>query len=164
MSKNINLKNNFKEELKLKPENKYSEYLQREREKIKKGISEALESCDLKLTQLQITDDGYVVDAAITQYMDEDLLLTELCRRVENLEFDGYMIVDTMFLSWKVSMVLAPITEASMDDFAWNYIMCYLPFENEVKSLALSMGVLERIIEPLGDSVRAEYDKMVDAL
>lgn len=144
--------------------NKYSEYLQRERDKIKGEISEALKSCDLELTKLQITDDGYVVDAVAEQYLGEYIPFDEMCRRVERLEFDNYMVVDTTFLSWKVSIVLAPITEDSMNDFVWNYIMYYLPFENEVKSLSMAMGVLERIIEPFEDDIGEEYDKLVSAL
>lgn len=142
----------------------YAEQLQKERMRIRDDIAHALSHHGLNLAQLQIADDGYVVDAMLKASRSPKTTFNELCKRVDMLEFENYMLVDITFSIQVVSMVLVPTTEEAMNDFIWNYIMCYFPFMNEIEALSMTVGVLEHMVEPLGKDVKAQYDKVISLL
>lgn len=142
----------------------YVEYSRHERMLIKKEIGDSLKRGEFELSELAITDDGYVVDAVVVIGNDKMVSVEELCMRVDGLEFQNYMIVDIVFSVSKVNLVLVPITADAMNKFIWNYVMCYFPFVDELKSLLLAVSVLEHIVEPLSKEVKKEFDSLVTML
>lgn len=152
---------NFWEDEKMDSQNCYSEYLRRERLQIKKVMEAVLGRQKFILNSITITDDGYVVDAKAAFSYNTEVPFSEICERVDGLEFKDYIIVDITFSRTNVNLVLVPITKDAMNRFIWNYITCYFPFVNEVESLSLAIGVLERMIEPIGGEVQEELDDYI---
>lgn len=142
----------------------YAEQLQKERMRIKDNISIYMEPRGLSLSSLQITDEGYVVEAKPISKEERPIPFSELCRRVDLLEIKNFSIVDITFSLQKVTMIVVPTVEDSMNDFIWNYIMCYLPFADELEALSMAVGVLEHMVESLDDEVRSQYDKFITLL
>lgn len=141
--------------------NCYAKQVLKERMRIRDDISSVLKPQALELVHLQIVDEGYVVDAVPIASKNGNVSFGELCRRVDKLEFEKYIIVDISFSMRAVNMVLVPTTEETMNDFVWNYIMCHFPFNNELEALSLAIGVLERMVEPLSKEIKSEYEKFI---
>lgn len=142
----------------------YSVHVRQERMFVKNEIANSLKADKLKLCMMSITDDGYVVEAESVTCRDCANSFSELCKRVDNLKFENYSIVDIDFSEDKVTLVLVPITADAMNRFVWNYIACYFPFVSELEALSLTIGILERMIEPIGKARKVLEKYIADTI
>ena len=126
--------------------------LEREKEK----ISEVVSSKGATLTNFLIDDDGYQIKISVG---DEDVTLKEICRAVDEINFEGYIVNDLLYRRDGVEAVLVPITERTMNDFVWNYVKTFLGNHGEIEALSIALGVLEHMVETLPREIRNEYDK-----
>lgn len=139
-------------------------YLRKERQFVKAEICRALSAQQFRLVRMEITDDGYVVDAVPLISCDGEISHEEVFMRVDQLEFCDYILTDITFSEKSMSFVLTPVTYDAMDRFVWNYIACYFPFVDELESLSIAIGVLERMIEPLSGVAKDELERYTSAV
>ena len=141
----------------MKRSTSYLDYVRKEREFVRNDIETSLRKYKLRMVEMSITDDGYVID--IVPVESEEIPFKEICDRFDKLKFPNYVLTDIVF-SWNnTNIVLVPTTSDAMNRFLWNYVICYFPFTNDTEALAIALGVLERMIEPLGKDVKLTLEK-----
>ncbi len=129
-------------------QSRYSSYLRRERRLVTTCVKNCLKKQKLNLSGFLVTDDGYEL---YVTYYGEDVSHDEICKRIDNLKFNQYVVSDVTYLERDVYIMLVPITEESMNGFVWNYVTSYFQFDKEIEALSAAIAVLERLIEPLGE-------------
>lgn len=142
----------------------YLDYVYKERREVRNDIENELNKQGFSIEKMSITDDGYVIDATWIKRIGFDVPFDDICKRIDRLDFKNYRIVDITFFKTSINFVLAPITEDAMNRFVWNYVICYFPFNSETESMFTAVGVLERIVEPLGKEVRLTFEKYIGNL
>jgi len=127
----------------------------------RKKISGLVAQKGARLTKFVIDDDGYQIKIVVP---GNSVTLKDICGVVDEIDFEGFLVNDCLYQKDGIDAVLVPISQATMNDFVWNYVGLYLDEYEEISALSTALGVLEHIIEPLPQEVRGEYERFVEVV